>query len=82
MEGGRDWLLPRSLHSAARSVALPAWMLPPSQRCLSFSHAPLHPPLTHPPAPCQAADLEMRCLKNLRWRLGPYCCAPSTPARV
>ena len=23
----------------------------------------------------QASDLELRCLKNLHWRLGPYCCA-------
>ncbi|KAI7835695.1 hypothetical protein COHA_010434 [Chlorella ohadii] len=33
------------------------------------------------PVPTEKAiDLEMRCLKNLRWRLGPYCCA--APART
>jgi len=37
-------------------------------------------PPTLPPSSSQAIDLEMRCLKNLRWRLGPYCCA--APART
>ncbi len=37
-------------------------------------------PPTLPTSSSQAIDLEMRCLKNLRWRLGPYCCA--APART
>ena len=51
--------------------------------CLHPTHLHAHPHIiSHPTSSQQAIDLEMRCLKNLRWRLGPYCCTRSTPART
>ena len=62
----------------ARSVLLGA----PSRHAQCEPLPATHPaPPLRPPSCLQATDLEMRCLKGLKWRLGPYCCRPAHHAR-